>query len=349
MLLQVVGREKDLSLYVGAHSMSDSLSKREIKNTMRAEQKSGNITRINPALYRALSQYLLELEEAYHEAYVMKRNTRTLMLTREIDDTKKLIKSIYELRERKILHLAQDIVSGGRPSITNLIPEEKLLLLRLARVLLETRRQTTIEFHTDVEKYLDTLAREYNLEREIILPGSTKGATAPPEHEEPVSEPERKHAPAVEAEVTMVEGGKGEKTGKKEIETPIKGRKPEKVTERQGKKAEVSDEVEASGKGSIEEGKITPGGGSSTEFTASEEKPQTEGQEASSGAAVEEIRPDFLREYAVAGTLDSIPQFRGSDLHDYRMDKGEIVTLPVRMARLLERQGKLFIIETEKI
>ena len=56
---------------------------------------------------------------------------------------------------------------------------------------------------------------------------------------------------------------------------------------------------------------------------------------------------DFLRENAVVGTLDSIPQFRGSDLHDYRFEASEIVTLPTKMAEVLEKQGKLFIIDVD--
>ncbi len=66
------------------------------------------------------------------------------------------------------------------------------------------------------------------------------------------------------------------------------------------------------------------------------------------GGIEEPENHEFLNEYAVAGTLESIPKFRASDLHDYRFERGEIITIPLKMAELLEKQGKLFILEIGK-
>ena len=292
--------------------MPDSLSKRQIRNLMRGEQKSSGITKINPGLYHALSRYLARLEEAYLEAHAKNKTHKALSLTKEIRDTERDISTIYELRERKILLMAQDIVRGGAPTLKYLIPEEKLLLLRLASVLLETRRSTEIDFHSHVEKYIGAIAGEYELDKEIFapfhdLPPFSKGTKEEPlQVSEPSpSSPRPTREPAAEAE---------------------------------------AQEIGEQGIGEVEEEAAL---GEPTEIPAPEEKQE----EIPSDEEIETEEPeshDFLREYAVTGTLGSIPQFRGSDLHDYRFGPGEIVTLPIKMAELLEKQGKLFIVDIRK-
>jgi DNA replication initiation complex subunit (GINS family) len=356
--------------------MPDSLTKSQIRNIMRAEHKSSGITKINPGLYRALNRYLEELHQAYLEAHAENKTQKALTLTKEIRDTERDISTIYELRERKILLMAQDIVRGGAPSLKHLFPEEKLLLLRLSSILLAMRKDIRIDFHHRVDNYIRTIAKEYDLERKLFTPfrpsdpfcedltalqDEPSGAAAAPvgsDHDEDtadlpaVSPLPPSHDVRDEGEVTepsgvetdtasggdrgemggsdvVMDGTDGMDSGKSEME----GTGSEQV-DLSPKLTEVEKEGEAAaGSGTNpSNGEKADAGGSGVGEEEDEDEPEA---------------VDFLRENSVVGTLDSIPQFRGSDLHDYRFETGEIVTLPTKMAEILEKQGKLFIIDVD--
>lgn len=350
--------------------MSEPLSKSQIRNIMRAEHKSSGITKINPGLYRALNQYLLKLHQAYLEAHAENKTQKALTLTKEIRDTERDISTIYELRERKILLMAQDIVCGGAPSLKYLFPEEKLLLLRLSSILLAMRKDIRIDFDHKVDNYIKTISKEYDLERKLFAPFRPTDpfcedhtATEPQAMQTVSSSPEPRHdgsgpsgPPPVpqspdagtreEHEEPVTATAHGGDEGREDIElTP-------KMTEIETSASEPSTDPMQSG----DERSSSERTGEGYETERFEEEladDEEEGGVSENGDVDEDEEDDepesvdFLRENAVVGTLDSIPQFRGSDLHDYRFEASEIVTLPTKMAEVLEKQGKLFIIDVD--
>lgn len=353
--------------------MSEPLSKRQIRNIMRAEQKSAGITKINPGLYRGLIQYLQRMQEAYLDAHAENMTQKALTLTKDIRDTERDISTIYELRERKILLMAQDVVRGGAPSLKYLFPEEKLLLLRLTSILLAMRKDIMIDFHHRVDKYIKTIAKEYDLERKLFSPfhptdpfceDVIREQDTPVDSEGPkIGHPEEP-APTDPIPDIGEEGAPVEAAGMEPDDDlgmqGIEVRKDiadEEVIER------IEPTVDSVTKVLIED----PGTGESPEEdtnavgdqTTGEPDPDTEGSKESIGKdlmdedddSLEDDEPDasnFRKEYAITGTLDSIPQIRADDLHDYRFETGEIISLPIKMAELLEKQGKLFIVDMSK-
>ena len=319
--------------------MPDPLSKSQIRNIMRAEHKSSGITKINPGLYRALNQYLLKLHQAYLEAHAENKTQKALTLTKEIRDTERDISTIYELRERKILLMAQDIVCGGAPSLKYLFPEEKLLLLRLSSILLAMRKDIRIDFDHRVDNYIKTISKEYDLERKLFVPFRP---TDPFCEDLTVTEPQ-----AVQT-VRSSTDPRHEDSGPPP--PPPAPQSPD-----AGTREEHGESVVASAHGGDERSSSErTGDGNEMERVKetladdNEERGVSEHGDVDEDEEDDEPEPvDFLRENAVVGTLDSIPQFRGSDLHDYRFEASEIVTLPTKMAEVLEKQGKLFIIDVD--
>ena len=319
--------------------MPDPLSKSQIRNIMRAEHKSSGITKINPGLYRALNQYLLKLHQAYLEAHAENKTQKALTLTKEIRDTERDISTIYELRERKILLMAQDIVCGGAPSLKYLFPEEKLLLLRLSSILLAMRKDIRIDFDHRVDNYIKTISKEYDLERKLFVPFRPT---------DPFCEDHSATEPLAVQTVSSSTEPRYDGTG-----PPPPTPAPQSSDE--GTREEHGEPVVSTAHGG-DERSSSERTGEGYETERFEEEPADDDDErlVSENGALDEDEEDdepesvdFLRENAVVGTLDSIPQFRGSDLHDYRFEASEIVTLPTKMAEVLEKQGKLFIIDVD--
>jgi len=348
--------------------MPDSLSKRQIRNIMRAEHKSSGITKINPGLYRALNQYLQRLHDAYLKAHEENKTHKALTLTKEIRDTERDISTIYELRERKILLMAQDIVRSGAPSLKYLFPEEKLLLLRLSSILLETRKDIRIDFHDQVTKYIRTIAKEYDLERKLFAPfhptapfceedGEETEESFQPSDQEPPPTPIESPAPSPRIPSQQEKGEESVAQVSNVDPLPLN---PESQSESTGHTSEGQgnigtdgeDEKEIGVGGGLDE-KIGVGGGLDKGIGVGGGLDKGIGVGGGLDKEIKEEeeeskRDNFLKEYTVTGTLEPIPKFRASDLHDYRFEAGEIITLPAKMAELLERQKKLFIIEISK-
>jgi DNA replication initiation complex subunit (GINS family) len=303
---------------------------------MRAEHKSAGITKINPGLYRALNQYLQRLHDAYLEAHAENKTQKALTLTKEIRDTERDISTIYELRERKVLLMAQDIVRGGAPTLKYLFPEEKLLLLRLSSILLEMRKDIKIDFHHRVDNYIKTIAKEYDLERKLFAPFHPT---------EPFCDETSPELPA-EAEIESSDSFTppphiviaNDVTGSAEAEGETSNNSSENNNETN--QIQTQDNLGDTPPHDVrsEQSSTSPIMAEEGMNDALDELVEDDEQESS----------DFLKDYAITGTLDSIPQFRASDLHDYHFETGEIITLPLKMAELLEKQGKLFIVEMTK-
>lgn len=388
--------------------MLEPLSKSQIRNIMRAEQKSSGITRINPGLYRSLSEYLERLKEAYLQAHRENHTQKALTLTKDIRDTERDISTIYELRERKILLMAQDTVRGGAPSLKHLFPEEKLLLLRLSSILLAQRREIGIDFDPKVDRFLRTVAREYDLERTFLAPfnpldplcrddpvmAGAIGEVKVAERKEGIPAETMRSADGNDISPTTPAGDRGHETfgndpepepvpgaavGSRSVMDPsgmrgIEVRKDiavDEMIERIGAPDREHTDFDAPGwdpesgsGGSLDHGNLASGGTGGKHDVPVRGKPLMPDEHDTPGNAGETMKSeredgdgdngmvvdgdgegtDFLKEYVITGTLDATPQFRGNDLHNYRFEPGEIISLPVKMGELLERQGKLFIV-----
>ena len=68
-------------------------------------------------------------------------NQKKIILENEIKNTKKIIKNIYEIREKKILNSIMTKIRGGEPNIKNLIENEKVIFDLILDILIKQRNK----------------------------------------------------------------------------------------------------------------------------------------------------------------------------------------------------------------
>ncbi|MBN1861980.1 MAG: hypothetical protein JW840_11045 [Candidatus Thermoplasmatota archaeon] len=102
----------------------EQISYKTLRRIQQAEQASSLLTRIHLSFYQELSSYIQNLERSIeHEENQLKRK----LFTDEIQNTKKIAISIYELREKKIIQAALATARSANIDVTNFVESEKEL------------------------------------------------------------------------------------------------------------------------------------------------------------------------------------------------------------------------------
>lgn len=108
----------------------------DIMGLFRQENKSSQLTKVDPALYDKIGQYIKTLrKESEREIAMNPMSQASMMLNDQLKKAIDKAKRVYELRQRKISLLALRKVAGDNPDTGNLTPDELVLFSSLVSVL----------------------------------------------------------------------------------------------------------------------------------------------------------------------------------------------------------------------
>jgi len=119
-----------------------------LRKIQQAERNSSTLTRIDKNFYRDVSTFLSDLNNRLIEE---KSPKKQILIREELQRIEKVINSIYEQREKKILIAAMTKSRGGDPNIKNILEEEKKLFEEVYNLLISTKRYI-IGGKTELEK-----------------------------------------------------------------------------------------------------------------------------------------------------------------------------------------------------
>ena len=113
-------------------------------NLVRNEKTNGEIQNLNPEVYAQLVNYLKTKIQIYKDAKI-KKLKEVDKIKIQIVSARKLIKDFYELREKKILHLAINKSRTKQADDTNLLEQEKVILSKITDILDIYRKDILLE------------------------------------------------------------------------------------------------------------------------------------------------------------------------------------------------------------
>lgn len=130
----------------------EELSYKTLRKIQQMEKNSPSLTSLYPSFYSALSEYLEKLgSRLKNESSSQKK----MILSDEIQNTKKIVINIYEQREKKILLAAVSKARGGNSNLKNLENVERNLFDSVLNLMLDSREkllETAPEKKTDKGK-----------------------------------------------------------------------------------------------------------------------------------------------------------------------------------------------------
>ncbi len=109
-----------------------------LRRIQQDEQTSSLLTKINASFYKDLSSYMKTLEGSIeHE----KNPLKLKLFSDEIQNTKKIANSIYELREKKVVQAALATARSATPDLANFLEIEKKLYYSLVEQINLSRKE----------------------------------------------------------------------------------------------------------------------------------------------------------------------------------------------------------------
>jgi DNA replication initiation complex subunit (GINS family) len=116
----------------------EDINYKTLRRAQQDEQASSLLTKINVSFYKDLSLYIKTLERSIENE---KNPLKLKLFTDEVQNTKKIANSIYELREKKIVQAALATARGATPDLTNLLEIEKKLYRSLVEQIIVSRSE----------------------------------------------------------------------------------------------------------------------------------------------------------------------------------------------------------------
>jgi DNA replication factor GINS len=116
----------------------DEINYRVLRKIQEMEKNSPVLNTIENSFYIELKKYLDNLDKRLKDESSSQKQT---LLKDEILNTKKITRSIYEQREKKILLAAVTKVRGGNPDLKNMIEIEKNLFNSILTLMEYSRKQ----------------------------------------------------------------------------------------------------------------------------------------------------------------------------------------------------------------
>lgn len=135
---------------------ADEINYKTLRRIQEMEKKSPSLTRIEPNFYNDLSKYLENLDDRLGKESSPQKQ---MLLKVEIRDTNKIVTSIYEMREKKILLATISKARGGNPNLKNLVDVEKDLFESTLELMTQMRKQVLekkSKGSTEKEKTVDS-------------------------------------------------------------------------------------------------------------------------------------------------------------------------------------------------
>lgn len=150
-----------------------------LRKIQQAEKNSPQITRINNEFYQDVTRFLHELENRLGKE---KKPQKKMLLAEECQNIEKIIRNIYEQREKKIMLAAIAKARGGNPTIKTLLPEEKMFFDELYHNIVLFRKKIFMQDQEDEEEI------EQSAE---VQPASEKTENVSPKKKEPKVEEQK--------------------------------------------------------------------------------------------------------------------------------------------------------------
>lgn len=119
--------------------MDEEINYKILRKIQEIEKNSPILSELKPDFYRVFNEYLLNLNKRLN---LEKSTQKKMLISDEIENTKKIGISIYEHREKKILLAAISKARGGNPDLKNIIQEEKILFDSVYGLILNSRKST---------------------------------------------------------------------------------------------------------------------------------------------------------------------------------------------------------------
>lgn len=117
---------------------TDEINYKTLRKIQQMERKSPMLTKIDYHFYSDLSEYINALNSRLEKE---SKSQKQMLLKNEIQNTNKIIRSIYEHREKKNLLAAISKARGGRPDLKNLIDAERDLFDSTLKLMVQSREQ----------------------------------------------------------------------------------------------------------------------------------------------------------------------------------------------------------------
>lgn len=117
---------------------TDEINYKTLRKIQQMERKSPMLTKIDYHFYSKLSEYINALNSRLEKE---SKSQKQMLLKNEIQNTNKIIRSIYEHREKKNLLAAISKARGGRPDLKNLIDAERDLFDSTLKLMVQSREQ----------------------------------------------------------------------------------------------------------------------------------------------------------------------------------------------------------------
>jgi len=105
-----------------------------VSEVYRSERRSKVLTKLPTNLFTDSEEYLAPQKKEYSQAILIPENPKTMMLQDQVKKLEKRLKSIYEIRERKIALAALDNM-GGSKAPENMTRKDKELFEHLVKTL----------------------------------------------------------------------------------------------------------------------------------------------------------------------------------------------------------------------
>jgi len=116
----------------------EDITYKTLRRIQQAEQTASGLTKIDVDFYRAVAAYVASVEQSIEQE---KNPSKLKLFSDELANMKKVITSIYELREKKIVHNALSTVRSGAPDLKNLLDVEKRLFDSLVAQIRSSRQE----------------------------------------------------------------------------------------------------------------------------------------------------------------------------------------------------------------
>lgn len=133
--------------------MDEELSYRTLRKIQQAEKQSPQITQINKAFYQDVTTFLKQIQQRMKNE---KKPQKQMLLAEESQNIEKIIRNIYEQREKKIILAAIAKARGANPNIKSLVTEERNLFDQLYQNIISVRKD--LLFSMSEENTNDTLS-----------------------------------------------------------------------------------------------------------------------------------------------------------------------------------------------
>jgi len=154
------------------------MSYEDVMGLFRQENKSSQLTKVEPTLYDKIGAYIKVLrKESEREIAMNPMSQASMMLNDQLKKAIDKSKRIYELRQRKISLLALRKVAGDNPDTGSLTPDELVLFSSLVSVL---------GAHKDSKADFEELGPRFVQHKDIVeLPGAPTAKACEEKKDEP--------------------------------------------------------------------------------------------------------------------------------------------------------------------